>query len=61
MEEDGKDQVDKSHEKLRRITESQEGNASPTYNKKKANWIGYNCCRNCLLKHLTVGKIEGRI
>jgi hypothetical protein len=27
----------------------------------KANWIGHNLRRNCLLKHLIEGKLEGRI
>ena len=26
-----------------------------------ANWIGYIMCRNCFLKHVTEGKMEGRI
>jgi len=29
--------------------------------KKKANWIGHNLHRNCLLKHVIEGMIEGRI
>jgi hypothetical protein len=28
--------------------------------RRKANWIDH-ICRNCLLKHLTEGKIQGRI
>jgi len=28
---------------------------------RKANWIGHILCRNCLLKHVTEGKIKGRI
>ena len=28
---------------------------------KKANWIGRIVRRNCLLKHVTEGKLEGRI
>jgi hypothetical protein len=27
----------------------------------KANWIGYILRRNCLLKHVIEGKLEGRI
>jgi hypothetical protein len=27
---------------------------------RKANWIGHILHRNCLLKHLIEGKIEGR-
>ena len=28
--------------------------------RKKANWIGHILRRNCLLKYITEGKIEGR-
>jgi hypothetical protein len=28
---------------------------------RKANWIGHILRRNCLLNHVTEGKIEGRI
>jgi hypothetical protein len=28
---------------------------------KKANWIGHTLHRDCLIKHVTEGKIEGRI
>jgi hypothetical protein len=30
-------------------------------NFRKANWIGHIFCRNCFLKHVTEGKIEGSI
>jgi len=33
----------------------------PIYNKKKANWIVHILGRNCLLKHVIEGKIEGGI
>jgi len=33
----------------------------PTYNEKKANWIVHILGRNCLLKHVIEGKIEGGI
>jgi hypothetical protein len=34
----------------------------PTYNTKgKANWFGHILHRNCLLKHVFEGKIEGRL
>jgi len=33
----------------------------PTYNKNKAEWIGHILGRNCLLKHVIEGKIEGEI
>jgi hypothetical protein len=29
--------------------------------KRKANWVGHMLHRNCVLKHLVVGKTEGRI
>jgi hypothetical protein len=28
--------------------------------KWKANWIGHILCRNCLLKHVIGGKVDGR-
>jgi len=31
-----------------------------TINKRKANWIGHILCRNCLLKHVIDGEMEGR-
>jgi hypothetical protein len=32
-----------------------------TIKRRKANWIGHNLRRNCLLKHVTEGNTEGRI
>jgi replicative superfamily II helicase len=32
-----------------------------TIKRRKANWIGHSLRRNCLLKHVTEEKIEGRI
>jgi len=29
--------------------------------KRKANWIGYILCRNCLLKQVIKGKIKGEM
>jgi hypothetical protein len=29
--------------------------------RRKANWIGHTLRRNCLLKHVIEGKLEGRI
>jgi hypothetical protein len=39
---------------------NQGGREYPTYNKKirKINWIGHILRSNCLLKHVTVGKME---
>jgi hypothetical protein len=32
-----------------------------TIQRRRANWIARILCRNCLLKHVIEGKIEGRI
>jgi hypothetical protein len=32
-----------------------------TIKRRKANWIGHILRRNCLLKHVIEGKLEGRI
>jgi hypothetical protein len=41
---------------------SQEREKCHIYNKKrKTNWNGHILRRNCLLKHVSEGKIEGRI
>ena len=42
---------------LHRVKE--ERNIIHTAKRRKANWIGNILCRNCLLKHLIEGKIEG--
>jgi hypothetical protein len=39
----------------------EERNILHTIKRRKANWIGHNLCRNCLLKHVTEGKIDERI
>jgi hypothetical protein len=62
LEKNGEDQLDRSCEKLRTITQSQGGEEYPTYNKiRKANCTGHILRRNCLLKHVIEGKLEGRI
>ena len=38
-----------------------ERNILHTVNRRKANWIGHMLRRNCLIKHVTGGEIEGRI
>jgi hypothetical protein len=38
-----------------------EGNIVHTINRRKGNWIGHIWIRNCLLKHVIEGKIQGRI
>jgi hypothetical protein len=39
----------------------EERNILYTIKRRKANWIGHILCRNCLLKHVIEGKLEGRI
>jgi hypothetical protein len=38
-----------------------ERNIVQAIKRRKANWIGLILCRNCLLKHIIEGKIEGRM
>jgi hypothetical protein len=38
-----------------------EGNILRAIKGRKANWIGHILHRNCLLKHVIEGNIEGRI
>jgi hypothetical protein len=59
LEKNGEDQLDLLCEKGRSITHSQGGEEYPTYN--KANWIGHILHSNFLLKHVSEGRIEGRI
>jgi hypothetical protein len=46
-------------EVLHRVKE--ERNIVHTIKRRKANWIGHILRRNCLLKHVIEGKLEGRI
>jgi len=32
-----------------------------TIRRRKAKWVGHNFCRNCLLKHVIEGQIDGRV
>jgi hypothetical protein len=47
------------NEVLHRLKE--ERNILHTIKGRKANWIGHILHRNCLLKHVIEGKLEGRI
>jgi hypothetical protein len=47
------------NEVLHRVKE--ERNILHTIKRRKANWIGHILRRNCLLKHVIEGKLEGRI
>jgi hypothetical protein len=46
-------------EVLQRVKE--ERNILQTINRRKANWISHILHKNCLLKQVIEGKIEGRI
>jgi hypothetical protein len=41
--------------------DKEERNFLDTIKRKKANWYGHILRRNCLLKHVIAGEIEGRI
>jgi hypothetical protein len=49
----------KNEEVLHRVKE--ERNILHKIKRRKANWIGHILRRNCLLKHVIEGKLEGRI
>jgi hypothetical protein len=49
----------RNEEVLHRVKE--ERNILHTIKRRKANWIGHILSRNCLLKHVIEGKLEGRI
>jgi hypothetical protein len=49
----------KNEEVLHRVKE--ERNIIHTIKRRKANWIGHILRRNCLLKYVIKGKLEGRI
>jgi hypothetical protein len=48
----------RNEEVLHRVKE--ERNFLRVIKGRKANWIGHILRKNCLLKHFTEGKIEGR-
>jgi hypothetical protein len=48
-----------NEEVLHRVKEDR--NILHTIKTRKANWIGHILRRNCLLKHVIEGKVEGRI
>jgi hypothetical protein len=49
----------RNEEVLHRVKEGR--NILHTIKRRKANWIGHILRRNCLLKHVIGGKLEGRI
>ena len=61
VEKDGEDWLHLSHEKWS-VTESQGGEEYSTkIKRRKANCTGNILYRNCFLKHIIEGKIEGRL
>jgi hypothetical protein len=52
--------LDRSREKIRNI-KIEERNILHARNRKKAESFDHILRRNCLLKHVTEGKIKGRI
>jgi hypothetical protein len=48
----------RNEEVLHRVKE--ERNILNTIKRREANWIGHILRRNCLLKHVIEGKLEGR-
>jgi hypothetical protein len=48
----------RNEEVLHRVKE--ERNFVHTIKRRKANWIGHILRRNCLLKHVIEGKLEGK-
>ena len=62
LEKDGEDQLDRSCEKRRSvIIVNEQGNILHEIRKRKANWIGRILRRNCLLKQVIEGKINGEL
>jgi hypothetical protein len=49
----------RNEEVLHRVKE--ERNILHTIKRRKTNWIGHSLHRNCLLKHVVEGKLEGRV
>jgi hypothetical protein len=43
------------------LTVKEQRNILHEISKRKANWIGHNLCRNCLLQQRIEGKIKGGI
>jgi len=62
LEKNGKDQLDWSCGKWRSIARvNEQKNILHEIRKRKANWIGHILRRNCLLKRVIEGKIQGGI
>jgi hypothetical protein len=61
LEKDGENHFDGSCERIRSVTESEDRKEHPVYSKRrKAISIGYILLRNCLLKRVIEGNLEGK-
>jgi hypothetical protein len=60
VKEDGDDQLDRSVKGEVLLTANKERDVIIQRRRRRVNWICHNLCRNCLLKHVIVGKIYGR-
>jgi hypothetical protein len=61
-ETDGEDLLDRTCEKSNKwYIDARGGKECLTYSNNKGKWNGHILCLNCLLKHVTEGKVEGRI
>ena len=59
---DGEDQLDQLCKKIKEYNRTSRWYGVPTYRvKRKINWIGHILFRNYVLKHVSEGKVEGRI
>jgi hypothetical protein len=58
LKKDGKDQWDRSNKKMKMYYKASRRKRTI---KIKTNWIGHLLRRNCLLKHVTEGKLQGQI
>jgi hypothetical protein len=58
LEKDGEDQLDRSCDKCRSITQSL-GRDEHAINRRKTNWIVHILGKNCLRKHVIERKIGG--
>jgi len=62
LEKDGKDQLGRSYEKLRSVTQIQERvNILQTIKIRRDIWMGHILNRSCLQEHVIEGKIDGRV
>jgi len=61
LEKNGQNQLDRSRGKRSIIKSQGERSILHRIKRRKANWIGHILRRNCLLKRVIEGKVDGRI